>query len=552
MPEIAQPLDPQPMVRSEAPSARIPARTRFQTLRLVLAAYGLLAASGAPVCAVITLDANFDEGALKSYSVVGSNVNLVGRDTYSGSGHNVGSGYWRWVYFRAQGVSGLQPTFSLSSTLFGGDSTPGLHELTDHQMVYSYDGEHWDYFANHSINNGVYSFSGNGSFTQDAVYVAYAFPYTYQRTVDHTAAVLASPWAAPTASGDAAGVIGQSPAGVDDLGRTIPARNLYGYRITNPATDSPTVAKRRVLLTTGQHAAETLGIHAFEGMVDWLLSDDPRAAALRDRAEFFCYPSLNSSGRYAGLTRAMLEAPNTDSNGFWDPTRWGSRTEQRLLGEAIMTDVAATPGVGLDVSLDLHSSVPDYTIAGPNGQGSGGRDDWAYLNYTQNDQLDPWWTAVKSLQPNILEVASGNGSYTMAGFARRILGARIEVTQESQFAISRPIEYYHDLGANFARAMYEAWVRVANPAAADFDEDGQVDAADLAAWRGGAGLATGAAHYQGDANGDGTVDGADFLIWQRQSFVALAATGSVPEPPTAALATVLATLMAATRVRPRG
>jgi arylsulfatase A-like enzyme len=71
-------------------------------------------------------------------------------------------------------------------------------------------------------------------------------------------------------------------------------------------------------------------------------------------------------------------------------------------------------------------------------------------------------------------------------------------------------------------------------AGADFNRDGSVDAADLALWQAGAGLAAGAAKHDGDANNDGVVDGADFLVWQRQlgmsaSFAA-AAPLAVPEP----------------------
>ena len=81
--------------------------------------------------------------------------------------------------------------------------------------------------------------------------------------------------------------------------------------------------------------------------------------------------------------------------------------------------------------------------------------------------------------------------------------------------------------------MYEAWVRIANPLAADFDEDGDVDAGDLAAWRLGYGMLTNAEHYAGDADGDGDVDGRDFLVWQQQiGSGALQAVASVPEPQT--------------------
>lgn len=74
---------------------------------------------------------------------------------------------------------------------------------------------------------------------------------------------------------------------------------------------------------------------------------------------------------------------------------------------------------------------------------------------------------------------------------------------------------------------------------ADFDEDGDVDNADLVKWETGYGASSGAAHMNGDADGDMDVDGDDFLIWQRQfglgvSPLAAAAT-AVPEPGTAVL-----------------
>jgi autotransporter-associated beta strand protein len=68
-------------------------------------------------------------------------------------------------------------------------------------------------------------------------------------------------------------------------------------------------------------------------------------------------------------------------------------------------------------------------------------------------------------------------------------------------------------------------------APADFDVDGDVDAADFGAWQSNFGLAM-AARSEGDANGDGVVDGADFLAWQSQltGSASVAATATVPEP----------------------
>jgi hypothetical protein len=542
-------------------------RTRLFTL---LAAVVALAPAAR---ATITLDANFDSGSLKSYTVSRGEVDLVGRDSYAFSNHQLGSGDWRWVYFKATGVEGQNLTFSISGE-FAGDSTdypptPSNHELRDHEMVYSYDNVNWNFFPhanNQLLNietpdtngaNDIFKFGLGQPFTQDTVYVAYALPYQYSRTVALTQQVLNSPWGMPTASahGNADGIIGQSPAGVDDIGRSIPALNLYAYRITNPATD-PTTPKHKVMIATGQHAAETLGIHTYEGLVKWLISDDPRAAALRDKVEVFGYPTLNASGRYAGLSRAMLQWPNTDSNGYWSPVSSGNdyvspeRTEQKINGEAMRTDKASTPGNNVDLFLDLHSSVPDYNIVGPNGQGGSlnpgdglYRDDWGYI--TTGHENDPWWLALRALQPNLLEEGSSTSGKTLPAFARTYLNAQMSVTLENQFAISRPISFYQDYGKNIGLAMYQAYVRVANALPGDFDEDGDVDQGDLAAWQQFFGTPTGAQHYQGDANGDGRVDGADLLVWQQQ--FGTAATTAVPEPTSQMIAFLLSAAILAQR-----
>jgi T5SS/PEP-CTERM-associated repeat protein len=83
---------------------------------------------------------------------------------------------------------------------------------------------------------------------------------------------------------------------------------------------------------------------------------------------------------------------------------------------------------------------------------------------------------------------------------------------------------------------------------ADFNNDGKVDAADLARWRTGFGKTTGAVRGDGDADGDGDTDGADFLAWQRQ-LGRTPAVAAVPEPCGAILAGLA--LLAALGIRRR-
>ncbi len=77
------------------------------------------------------------------------------------------------------------------------------------------------------------------------------------------------------------------------------------------------------------------------------------------------------------------------------------------------------------------------------------------------------------------------------------------------------------------------WLHVVNDLAADFDNNGIVNAADLGVWRSAQGSTA-----AGDADGDGDTDGNDFIVWQRQVNTRLlpASVNAVPEPAAAALA----------------
>jgi hypothetical protein len=77
---------------------------------------------------------------------------------------------------------------------------------------------------------------------------------------------------------------------------------------------------------------------------------------------------------------------------------------------------------------------------------------------------------------------------------------------------------------------------------ADFNDDGRVNAADLAKWKGDFGTGNGS-----DADGDGDSDGNDFLLWQRQlgsGGPAAPAAAAVPEPSTALMLALAASMFA--------
>lgn len=475
---------------------------------------GLTAVVFAAFCGVasgqITLNGDFDHGSLDeaNSSATGSFVQLAGRDNFN-------AGRWKWLYFSADGVDGITPTFQIDD-----DFTTGGGNLDDHEMVYSYDQEEWLFFDNNARNAGAntFTFSNNGAFTDNRVYVAYGLPYPVSRSVSHTASIGASPWVAPTASGGTNFVVGQSPGGIDDLGRTIPQQDLYGYRITDPSIDTP---KAKVVLAGGVHSNETLGNHTLEAMVDYLVGDSLDAALLRQRAEFYVYPMVNPDGRLAGYNRSTVERPTLDPNRFWAPPAYGDQTEIEAVAEAMLADT----GGEVDFFIDFHSTVQ---------KGAG---HFGFVDIDRDFHLNPVWQRFQELEPTVSTSDASLINDTSAKFGLFELGAGFTMTFETRFLAGENADRFETLGQNFGQAFAEVLV----PTFGDLDSNGTIGIGDWLiltqnAQTSTAGLTPIDAYRVGDLNQDGANDVLDFALF-KEAFQQANGPGSfsrllagVPEP----------------------
>ncbi len=226
-----------------------------------------------------------------------------------------------------------------------------------------------------------------------------------------------------------------------------------------------------------------------------------------------------------------------------------------------------TPWRGYFVGNSVEGQLPKGAYEkGPNGGGVGS-----------------WWSLVAPNTANLVgagtlaagayDDGAGNqitpaGRYALAlNYTRRASGLEIAWSMETVDAAGAPNGVYSHtgtvldatpassnwnynqlglflLGGGFTGTIIVDDINVAfTPAtylAADFNEDGAVDATDLAAWQAGFGTESEATRADGDANNDGAVDGADFLVWQQQlgslpAPPAALAGAAVPEPATAAM-----------------
>lgn len=390
----------------------------------------------------VTLSGDFDSGSLDeaNSSVNGSFVTLAGRDNFY-------PGDWKWLHFSAADVAGQQLFFSIDD-----DFSSGSSRLSDHEMVYSYDGESWSFFDHNQLSSGTYSFWNDGAFTEETVYVAYGVPYSLGKVAAHTASLASSPWVSPTASGDGDFVIGQSTGGVDDLGRVIAPQDLYAYKITDPDSEA---VKQKIVFSSGVHPNETPANHVLEGLVDFLVSDDPRAAALREVAEFYIYPMLNPDGRYAGLNRSTVEHMDRDPNRYWNEFLYDDMKDMKTVAEAMKADT----GADVDYFIDLHS----YTDT---------EEHFAYLDISEGLAADPFWLNFVPLEPVTQTRNASVTNWTGMRFGRDRMNAEFYTTLETEFIPGWDGDRFEAYGANMGLAFAAALATIVDERFDFEDADG--------------------------------------------------------------------------------
>ncbi|TWT78316.1 Zinc carboxypeptidase [Posidoniimonas polymericola] len=482
----------------------------------------LLAASRA--CLALSLSADFDSASLDiaASAVIGGDVTLVGRDNYN-------TGDWKWLYFRADGVQSTSPVFSI-----GDNFETGASSLNGHAMVYSYDQQDWFFFDNNVRNaaSGTFRFWNSTPFAQDGVYVAYGLPYPAGRAASHSLSLASSPWVTDLPSSVGLLTVGQSPGGVDDLGRAIAPSDLYGYRVHDP---SGAADRATVVLASGVHANETLGNFVLEGLVDFLIGDSLEAALLRKAADFAVYPLANPDGRLAGYNRSTVANESQDPNRYWDSPSYGGIPELQTIGSAMLADTAESA----DYLIDFHSTV----------NGKAGH--YAFVH--PDMQSDPLWQSFLQHEPTVETRNAVLSDDTLPKFGRDELGAAFSITFETEFLAGENIDRYLAIGESWGHALAESLVVFA-----DLNLDGELSRADWALLIAAAetdlsSLSPIDAYLHGDLDGDGLNSIQDFSLFKNayesaHGLGSLAKLIAAPEPSAGVSFVLSVSLLATTRV----
>ncbi len=399
----------------------------YSPLRFLLIP-AILAAATVPAAAEVTVHQDFDQGALliDETTIAGDWIHFDGPDNFN-------TNRWKWFHFRVEGVEGREMRFRIGDHFASG----GGARLEGKAMVYREAGGDWAFF-DHNVRDGgegTFTFYNDDPFAADTVWVAYSFPYPFQRVIDHVEAIKDSPWVHPTESSGENLVIGGSPGGVDDRGRTVPSLPLFGYMITDAESD---LAKERMVFCSGVHSNEVLAGYVLEGLVDWLLSDDPRAAALRREVEFYVYPMVVPDGRYAGYNRGGVQHPDRDTNRYWREDLYDDMDDLRQVAEAMKTD---TGSEGVTWFIDFHS----WTDT---------QNHFVFMNSPADQTV--FWEELTRMEPSMGANVQNPGSTnpTTRWFALHRLNAEYSLLAETMFRPGEYPERFVEMGRRFGIAFY--------------------------------------------------------------------------------------------------
>lgn len=245
-----------------------------------------------------------------------------------------------WFYGRLSNVLHREVTIRIEAreyTVYNGRKGNILPFERNTVPVFSYDSEHWERFTDCSFDLPSKTLRIRHIFGRDTVWIAYIPPYTYSRLE----ALLEEARAHPGVK-------------IGSIGKSVEGRVLYVVDVDEPGLqkdDRPVV-----WFVARQHAFEAGGSWALEGMLRFLVSADPEAAAIRRKMRFRLCPMLNPDGVVRGGTR--FNARGVDLNRHWrgdDPLSHDASAapEIALLRQAI---VRWSKTDRLDLWVNIHNN----------------------------------------------------------------------------------------------------------------------------------------------------------------------------------------------------
>ncbi len=292
-----------------------------------LATLGLLVAVGAcepgdSETRGVEIDTSFEGAGLGSWEeVVPGEIELVlHRDP--------GTDFMRWYSFRVGGAVGEELTFRIVNA---GESSASGAWGYNQPVVSSDDGQRWERIADTDYADGVFTFRYTPRTESD--WIAYVPVYNHSRWLELVERVSEHPRLAE----------------VRVIGESLDGHPIQLLRVTEPSAAHET--RPALWAVARQHPAETGGSWKMEGLLEWLLSDDPAAAGLLERGEVHLVGFLNPDGVRMGNYRANQAGVNL--NRVWDHPDPGTEPEVYAVHSEMVA--FARDGGEITFFVDLHS-----------------------------------------------------------------------------------------------------------------------------------------------------------------------------------------------------
>ncbi len=304
-------------------------RARIMAVGLLL----MSAAAAAAGEATIEIDTDYENGHLLDYRIVGDTIRVGPLNPHR----------HRWFSFRITGVKHRRIRFIFEWAPH--DNLPLVMRVNanDTAMV-TYDGKGYEIVADSAwrpnepgATSGGYHHTFSHVFGADEALVAYAAPWSNTTLAERTAR-LAGDRRVTTAT------IGRSRF------RKLP---LTYFRITDP--DAPDDDKRRILILAREDSYEVGGSWAADGMIRFLLGDDPVARAMLRRTVFIIFPLFSADGVAMGHTNFPLSADGGEY--VYLPAHWHEQPpyHEVALMKAFWRDLKAD-GRDVDLLMRPHST----------------------------------------------------------------------------------------------------------------------------------------------------------------------------------------------------
>jgi Zinc carboxypeptidase/Cytosolic carboxypeptidase N-terminal domain len=241
-----------------------------------------------------------------------------------------------WYYFELTDLPHLPITVDLVD--LAGEYNyhgPAYSVTRGTRPIYSYDGTHWRHFSDDQVSWDEHEPHLSLHFTPqgDHIWIAHVTPYLNK----DLAALLDRSKNSPFLRSRS-------------VGRTVEGREILLLTITNPRI--PPAKKKVIWLMFRQHAWESGSSWAGDGVICFLLSQDARAARIREQVIFKIFPLADPDGVADGGVR--YNRNGYDLNRNWDAVDPQKMPEIAAQRRAILDWVDS--GRRLDLFLSLHNT----------------------------------------------------------------------------------------------------------------------------------------------------------------------------------------------------